>query len=117
MNTRQERDAQNCEECWFFKAGAAGAADTGVGTCQRYAPRPIAEAYHGSLGGINADWDWPNWPRVEAGDWCGEFVRMEEGTRGEPGSARPTCRRCGKTIDGTDMRKCPRCYLMDEFDS
>lgn len=76
MNLRSERDRQSCDACWFFMDGEP---DSGVGECHRSSPRPIVQPYREvSHPERNSDWDWPDWPRVEHGDWCGEFQEMIE---------------------------------------
>ena len=59
----------HCPRCTYFRLRER-AADTGIerGICRRHAPRPGVE---------NAN---PNasWPAVHSGDWCGEYVQVDD---------------------------------------
>ena len=66
---------EQCENCGFFKPDNPldGCA---YGYCRRYAPRPA----------MDVDLARPDWPRVTATEWCGEWgmnaERLAEYRRG-----------------------------------
>lgn len=53
----------SCEDCEFFTFDS-----NTLGTCQRYAPRPVERRMGKDTSDLEVDWPW-----VKTGDFCGEW--------------------------------------------
>lgn len=75
-----DRRAASCYECIFFEpyTPEEGKALTYEGTCNRYAPKPVATPANSKEieKGLDKDASVPVtlWPNVQGLDWCGEFI-------------------------------------------